>query len=73
MTTSTLSYHCLLVCVARKRSLVAIGTHDLDSLKGPFSYEALPPEEIKFVPLNQVGKNDLPFGPTFAVYTHHVM
>jgi len=22
-------------------------------IKGPFSYEALPPEEIKFVPLNQ--------------------
>jgi phenylalanyl-tRNA synthetase beta chain len=39
--------------IGRKRSLVSIGTHDLDSLKGPFTYEALPPEEIKFVPLNQ--------------------
>lgn len=40
--------------LARKRSLVAIGTHDLDTIKGPFRYEAKKPEDIKFVPLNQV-------------------
>ncbi|KAL9577208.1 MAG: hypothetical protein Q9212_006512 [Teloschistes hypoglaucus] len=39
--------------LARQRSLVAIGTHDLDTIQGPFSYEALRPEEIQFVPLNQ--------------------
>ncbi|KAL8994796.1 MAG: hypothetical protein Q9169_005332 [Polycauliona sp. 2 TL-2023] len=39
--------------LARQRSLVAIGTHDLDTIEGPFTYEALPPEEISFVPLNQ--------------------
>ncbi|XP_014256181.1 phenylalanine--tRNA ligase beta subunit [Cimex lectularius] len=39
--------------VGRKRTLVSIGTHDLDTVTGPFTYEALPPEEIKFVPLNQ--------------------
>ncbi|KAI0127914.1 phenylalanyl-tRNA synthetase [Xylariales sp. AK1849] len=39
--------------LARQRTLVAIGTHDLDTVKGPFSYEALPPKEIEFVPLNQ--------------------
>lgn len=39
--------------LARQRTLVSIGTHDLDTIKGPFSYEALPPEEIKFIPLNQ--------------------
>ncbi|KAL8728884.1 MAG: hypothetical protein Q9166_005124 [cf. Caloplaca sp. 2 TL-2023] len=39
--------------LARQRSLVAIGTHDLDTIEGPFTYEALPPEDIKFVPLNQ--------------------
>ena len=38
----------------RKRSLVAIGTHDLDTIEGPFTYEALPPSQIKFKPLNQV-------------------
>ncbi|OMO66956.1 hypothetical protein COLO4_30269 [Corchorus olitorius] len=37
-----------------KRTLVAIGTHDLDTLQGPFTYEALPPPEINFVPLKQV-------------------
>ncbi|KAL4793574.1 hypothetical protein BDV19DRAFT_366239 [Aspergillus venezuelensis] len=39
--------------LARQRTLVAIGTHDLDTLKGPFTYEALPPKDIRFVPLNQ--------------------
>jgi len=39
--------------ICRKRSLVAIGTHDLDTLKGPFSYEALKPQDIKFIPLNK--------------------
>ena len=35
------------------RTLASIGIHNLDSIEGPFTYEALPPEEIKFVPLNQ--------------------
>ncbi|KAG2616439.1 hypothetical protein PVAP13_3NG204669 [Panicum virgatum] len=39
--------------ICRKRTLVAIGTHDLDTLVAPFSYEALPPHEINFVPLKQ--------------------
>ena len=39
--------------IARQRTLVAIGTHDLDTIEGPFTYEALPPEEINFAPLNQ--------------------
>jgi phenylalanyl-tRNA synthetase beta chain len=39
--------------ICRKRSLVAIGTHDLDTIQGPFTYDALPPKDIKFKPLNQ--------------------
>jgi phenylalanyl-tRNA synthetase beta chain len=39
--------------IARRRTLVAIGTHDLDSVTGPFTYEALPPAQIEFVPLTQ--------------------
>ncbi|KAG9454720.1 hypothetical protein H6P81_007624 [Aristolochia fimbriata] len=39
--------------ICRKRTLVAIGTHDLDTIQGPFTYEALPPKEINFVPLKQ--------------------
>ncbi|KAH6562176.1 hypothetical protein BASA61_000465 [Batrachochytrium salamandrivorans] len=39
--------------ICRKRTLVAIGTHDLDTVKGPFVYDACLPEEIKFAPLNQ--------------------
>ncbi|KAJ5599848.1 Phenylalanine--tRNA ligase beta subunit [Penicillium hetheringtonii] len=44
--------------LARQRSLVAIGTHDLDTIKGPFTYEALPPKDIKFTPLNQTQEMD---------------
>ena len=39
--------------LARQRTLVSVGTHDLDTLQGPFTYEALPPKDIKFIPLNQ--------------------
>ncbi|KAK8965788.1 putative phenylalanine--tRNA ligase beta subunit [Platanthera guangdongensis] len=39
--------------ICRKRTLVAIGTHDLDKVEGPFSYEALKPQDITFVPLKQ--------------------
>lgn len=39
--------------ICRKRSLVAIGTHDLDTIEGPFVYDAKPPSDIKFTPLNQ--------------------
>ncbi|MQL98508.1 hypothetical protein Taro_031228, partial [Colocasia esculenta] len=39
--------------ICRKRTLVAIGTHDLDTLKAPFTYEALPPSRINFVPLKE--------------------
>ncbi|KAH8583312.1 phenylalanyl-tRNA synthetase beta chain [Cryptosporidium sp. chipmunk genotype I] len=37
--------------ICRKRSLVSIGTHDLDMIEGPFYYDAKPRNEIKFVPL----------------------
>lgn len=39
--------------LCRRRSLVAIGTHDFDTIQGPFLYDALPPQDIKFKPLNQ--------------------
>lgn len=39
--------------ICRKRTLVAIGTHDLDTIEGPFLYDALPPNDIKFKALNQ--------------------
>uniref|UniRef100_A0A7N5KAY7 Phenylalanine--tRNA ligase beta subunit n=1 Tax=Ailuropoda melanoleuca TaxID=9646 RepID=A0A7N5KAY7_AILME len=39
--------------ICRKRTLVAIGTHDLDTLSGPFTYTAKRPSDIKFKPLNK--------------------
>ena len=46
--------------IPRKRSLVAIGTHDYDTIQGPFYFDAQPPDVIKFKPLNQVS---LPYAP----------
>jgi phenylalanyl-tRNA synthetase beta chain len=37
--------------LCRNRTLVAIGTHDLDVIEGPFTYDARSPSEINFVPL----------------------
>lgn len=44
--------------LCRKRTLVAIGTHDLDTVEGPFYYNAKPPNDIKFIPLNQTTELD---------------
>ncbi|KAJ0936568.1 putative phenylalanine--tRNA ligase [Helianthus annuus] len=41
--------------ICRRRTLVAIGTHDLDTIDGPFTYEVcFAPSEIEFKPLKQV-------------------
>lgn len=37
--------------LCRQRTLVAIGTHDLDTIEGPFTYDARPGTDINFVPL----------------------
>ncbi|XP_015589636.1 phenylalanine--tRNA ligase beta subunit [Cephus cinctus] len=39
--------------ICRKRTLVSIGTHDLDTIHGPFTYDAMPPKDVFFKPLNQ--------------------
>ncbi|KAI0832472.1 phenylalanyl-tRNA synthetase [Trametes gibbosa] len=39
--------------ICRRRQFVAIGTHDLDTIQGPFRYRALPPKDIKFKPLGK--------------------
>lgn len=41
--------------VCRKRSVAAIGAHDLDTLKPPFVYDARQPRKIRFTPLNKTG------------------
>jgi phenylalanyl-tRNA synthetase beta chain len=37
--------------LCRHRTLVAIGTHDLDAVRPPLLYDARPPDAISFVPL----------------------
>lgn len=44
--------------ICRRRTLCAIGTHDYDKIKGPFKYDAKPPKQIKFKPLNQMKEYD---------------
>eukprot|EP00668_Euglena_longa_P048415 GGOE01065483.1.p1 GENE.GGOE01065483.1~~GGOE01065483.1.p1 ORF type:complete len:603 (+),score=167.74 GGOE01065483.1:166-1809(+) len=39
--------------LCRKRTLVSVGTHDLDTVKGPFKYDAVPRKDITFVPLKE--------------------
>mmetsp|Transcript_3487 Transcript_3487/g.4890 ORF Transcript_3487/g.4890 Transcript_3487/m.4890 type:complete len:636 (-) Transcript_3487:552-2459(-) len=39
--------------ICRRRTLVAIGTHDLDTLKPPFLYKGDAPDAIEFVPLTE--------------------
>lgn len=39
--------------ICRRRQLVAIGTHDLDTLTAPFRYEARAPKDIQFIPLGK--------------------
>lgn len=39
--------------ICRKRKYASIGTHDLDTMQGPFVYEALPAESINFQALKQ--------------------
>ena len=44
--------------ICRKRTLVAIGTHDLDTIEGPFTYKAMKPQDIQFIALNQTKSMD---------------
>ncbi|KAL7423660.1 phenylalanine--tRNA ligase subunit beta [Cryptotrichosporon argae] len=39
--------------LCRQRKFVAIGTHDLDTIEGPFRYMCKDPKQIKFAPLNK--------------------
>merc|ERR1719153_1709120 len=39
--------------LARRRTLASMGTHDLDTIQGPFRYMAKRPQDIKFKALNQ--------------------
>lgn len=44
--------------LGRKRTIISIGTYDLDTLKGPFTFDAIDPAQINFVPLNRQVKVD---------------
>ena len=39
------------ITIGRKRSKLAIGIHDLDKVTPPFTYKAVKPDSVRFVPL----------------------
>jgi phenylalanyl-tRNA synthetase beta chain len=47
------------ITIGRKRSKLAIGIHDLDKVKPPFTYKAVDPHSIRFVPLAKTEEMDL--------------
>ncbi len=47
------------ITIGRKRSKLAIGIHDLDKVTPPFTYKAVDPHSIRFVPLAKTEEWDL--------------
>jgi len=45
--------------VGRQRRKVSVGIHDLDKVRPPFVYKAVPPESVRFVPLAAGTEMDL--------------
>ncbi len=45
--------------IGRKRKKLAIGIHDLDKVKAPFTYKAADPHSIRFVPLAKTEEMDM--------------
>ncbi|MEM3597043.1 MAG: phenylalanine--tRNA ligase subunit beta [Candidatus Bathyarchaeia archaeon] len=45
--------------LGRDRKKVSIGIHNLDVVKPPFTYTAVPPESVKFVPLGKAEEMNL--------------
>lgn len=58
--------------LCRQRTLVAIGTHDLDSVEGPFVYDARPPADIDFVPLTPSDKGSFKGNDLMVYYETEV-
>lgn len=45
--------------IGRDRKKIAIGVHDFDKVKPPFTYKAVDPISVKFIPLNSYEEMDL--------------
>jgi phenylalanyl-tRNA synthetase beta chain len=45
--------------ICRGRTLVSMGTHDYDTVKGPFTFKAVKPEDFKFRPLSRGGDAEI--------------
>lgn len=45
--------------LGRRRRKVAIGIHDIDRVEPPFTYRAVPPHSVRFVPLGRAEEMDL--------------
>ena len=45
--------------IGRNRKKIAIGVHDFDKVKPPFTYKAVDPKSVKFIPLNSYEEMNL--------------
>ena len=45
--------------VGRRRKKVAIGIHDMDKVTPPYTYKAVPPQDVRFIPLGIAEEMDL--------------
>ena len=43
----------------RERRKIAIGIHDFDCIEGPFTYKAVDPKKVEFIPLQSTERMDL--------------
>jgi len=58
--------------LCRQRTLVAIGTHDMDTVEGPFMYDARAPSDIEFVPLTPDDKGPFKANDLMTFYETEV-
>lgn len=54
--------------LCRQRTLVAIGTHDLDQVEPPFKYDARPPSAINFIPLTPDDRGSIDAKSLLEIY-----
>ncbi|KAL8445311.1 hypothetical protein Emed_005738 [Eimeria media] len=59
------------VLFVRRRTLASIGTYDMQQLHAPFTYEALPPEQVVFQPLGCGALPAMSGGEILAHFSNH--
>ncbi|KAL8451033.1 hypothetical protein Emag_002906 [Eimeria magna] len=59
------------LCRQARRTLASIGTYDMQQLHAPFTYEALPPEQVVFQPLGCGALPPMTGGEILSHFSNH--